>query len=77
MSNANPKEQLIFLVTVVSLGEDPLGYDKVVGAFSNEPDAKKLWQELTDELDDDSGTRYFLEETWLRPKTTLPEMSEG
>ena len=72
MKSVKIEDQHIFVITVLDSAVDPLTNETVVAAFTNQREAKKLWKELADEQDENSGICYFIEDTWLHRKATPP-----
>jgi hypothetical protein len=58
----NDQPKYVYVITMVSLGEDPLEYDTVVGVFLDEQVAHKVLKECQDELEGGEGIHYFIEE---------------
>ena len=62
MSKIDSLRKIVYVITMVSLGEDPLDYPGAIGVFVDEQMARQVLKELEADLDGEEGIQYFVED---------------
>ena len=65
MSKVESPRKFVYVITMVSLGEDPLDYPGAIGVFADQQMAHKVLKELEADLDGEEGIQYFVEDVPL------------